>query len=167
MIKYIKGDATSPQAAGPKLIIHIVNTLGAWGRGFVMSLSKRWPEPEQYYRRWHHDRRAALLPKRLDGRLEVTGDFALGESQLVQVKPDTFVLNMVAQEGLRGGSKGPPIRYPALAMCLRHANRYANDLGATVHGPRFGSGLAGGDWEKVAALVERLVTRPTTIYDFD
>lgn len=166
MIRYLHGDATSPQASGPKLIVHVCNTLGGWGKGFVLALSARWEAPEKWYRAWYHHRKIANMPKRFDGQLEMTGAFALGESQLVQVKHDIFVLNMIAQEGMKTGSKGPPIRYEALALCLRHADKFARDLGASVHGPRFGCGLGGGTWERVGSLVERLVTRPVTIYDF-
>ncbi len=55
-IKYIKGDATSPQAKGTKIIAHICNDLGGWGKGFVLAISKRWKEPESSYRKWHRER---------------------------------------------------------------------------------------------------------------
>ncbi|WP_306766628.1 hypothetical protein [Tenacibaculum sp. M341] len=55
-IKYIKGDATSPQAKGVKIIAHICNDLGGWGKGFVLAVSKRWKEPEISYRKWHRER---------------------------------------------------------------------------------------------------------------
>lgn len=55
-IQYIKGDATSPQAKGTKIICHICNNLGGWGKGFVLAISKRWPEPEKQYREWHRFR---------------------------------------------------------------------------------------------------------------
>ena len=35
-IHYIKGDATQPQAKGNKVIAHICNDLGGWGKGFVL-----------------------------------------------------------------------------------------------------------------------------------
>ncbi len=49
-LKTIKGDATSPQAKGRKVIAHICNDLGGWGKGFVLAISRRWPEPERDYR---------------------------------------------------------------------------------------------------------------------
>ncbi len=55
-ITYIKGDATCPQGKGAKLIAHIGNDLGGWGKGFVVAISRRWPEPEKAYRKWHADR---------------------------------------------------------------------------------------------------------------
>jgi len=50
-ITYIKGDATNPQAKGTKIIIHICNNLGGWGKGFVLAISKRWKAPEEAYRK--------------------------------------------------------------------------------------------------------------------
>lgn len=52
-ITYLKGDATCPQAKGCKIICHICNDLGKWGKGFVLALSKRWEKPEAEYRAWH------------------------------------------------------------------------------------------------------------------
>ncbi len=39
-IQYLKGDATSPQAKGTKIIAHICNDIGGWGKGFVLAVSK-------------------------------------------------------------------------------------------------------------------------------
>jgi len=41
--------------------------------------------------------------------------------------------------------------------------------GCSVHGPRFGSALAGGDWKRIEEMIEKqLVAKgiPVTIYDF-
>ncbi len=66
----IKGDATSPQAKGPKVIAHVCNDVGGWGKGFVLAISRRWPEPERDFRRRHRER--------------ARNDFALGAVRLVQ-----------------------------------------------------------------------------------
>jgi O-acetyl-ADP-ribose deacetylase (regulator of RNase III) len=51
-LRIIKGDATSPQDKGRKVIAHVCNDLGGWGKGFVLAVSRRWPEPERDYREW-------------------------------------------------------------------------------------------------------------------
>ncbi|MBD2891405.1 hypothetical protein amrb99_03100 [Actinomadura sp. RB99] len=156
-IRYLKGDATSPQAKGPKVIAHICNDRGGWGRGFVEAVSRRWPEPEAAYRRWHRER--------------ARNDFALGAVQIVQVKPDTWVANMVGQHGIRTSrSAGPPIRYEAVRACLRRLAAEAADLGASVHMPRIGCGLAGGRWDRVEPLITAELTGrgvEVTVYDAD
>ena len=44
-INYVKGDATSPQGTSPRVLVHVCNDLGAWGKGFVVAVSKKWPAP--------------------------------------------------------------------------------------------------------------------------
>jgi O-acetyl-ADP-ribose deacetylase (regulator of RNase III) len=125
-MRILKGDATSPQARGPKIIAHICNDIGGWGAGFVVAVSKRWPEPERDYRQWHRQRAG--------------NDFGLGAVRLVQVRPDVWVANMIGQHGIKAGSSGPPIRYEAVEQCLKTLGDRALELGASVHMPRIGCG---------------------------
>ncbi|WDO04989.1 macro domain-containing protein [Streptomyces murinus] len=153
-ITFVRGDATTPSGKGPKIIAHVCNDIGGWGKGFVLALSRRWPEPERAYRAWHRDR--------------AHNDFGLGAVQLVQVDPRTWVANMVGQRGIRTGSKGVPVRYEAIDTALTGLAAHALDLGACVHMPRIGCGLAGGRWSRVEPLVtERLTGRgiAVTVYD--
>jgi O-acetyl-ADP-ribose deacetylase (regulator of RNase III) len=153
VIHYLKGDATSPQTKGPKIIAHICNDKGRWGKGFVLALSKRWSEPEAEYRRWYASKQAV---------------FMLGMIQLVQVRPDTWVANMIAQSGTKTGSQGPPIRYDALGKALRFLAVDVEERQATVHMPRIGTGLAGGRWELVEPLIQAaLGDRSVFVYDYD
>ncbi|HWS34011.1 MAG TPA: macro domain-containing protein [Actinoplanes sp.] len=154
-LKIIKGDATSPQARGPKIIAHVCNDIGGWGKGFVVAVSRRWPEPEAAFRRWHRERSG--------------NDFGLGATQLVQVTADVWVANMVGQRGIRTGSGGPPVRYEAIDRCLAAVAGHAAGLSASVHMPRIGCGLAGGKWDRVEPLIVANLSErdiPVTVYDF-
>lgn len=154
-INYIKGDATSPQSKGNKIIAHICNDLGGWGKGFVLAISHRWPEPESFYREWHRNR--------------ASNDFALGATSFVHVEEYIWVANMVAQRGMKVGSNGPPIRYDAVQACLATVANKAAELDASVHMPRIGCGLAGGRWDKIEPIIEKtLLDRGifTQVYDF-
>ncbi|MFB8085287.1 macro domain-containing protein [Streptomyces sp. NPDC055992] len=155
-ITYVRGDATAPQGKGVKVIVHVCNDLGGWGKGFVLALSRRWPEPEAAYRRWHRER--------------AHNDFGLGAVQFVQVSPFVRVANLVGQHGMRRGSKGVPVRYEAIDAGLAAVADRALELGASVHMPRIGCGLAGGTWSRIEPLIEsRLTARglSVTVYDFD
>lgn len=154
-IDYIEGDATAPKAEGNKVIVHVCNDVGGWGRGFVTALSKRWPEPEARYRAWH--------------RGEVGGEFALGAVQLVQVEDDLWVANLVAQRGMRAktGSE-PAVRYEAIREGMRRIREHARELDASLHMPRIGCGLAGGRWEEIEPILAEECTRQgvaVTVYD--
>ncbi len=154
-ILYVKGDATSPQARGTKIVAHLCNDRGKWGKGFVLAVSARWPEAERAYRRWHRERAG--------------NDFGLGAVQLVPVERHVWVANMVGQHGVARGRGAPPIRYEAVARCLEAVSAKAAELRASVHMPRVGCGLAGGKWEQIEPLIlEALCGRgvPVIVYDF-
>jgi O-acetyl-ADP-ribose deacetylase (regulator of RNase III) len=153
-LRLVEGDATTPEADGRKIIAHVCNDIGAWGKGFVRAVTRRWPEPEEDYRQWHRDR--------------ADNDFGLGAVRLVQVQPDVWVANMIGQHGIKRGAAGAPIRYDAVAQCLASLADHAVRLEASVHMPRIGCGLAGGRWEQiepiiVTALCQRDIV--VTVYD--
>lgn len=156
-ITYLKGDATSPQASGIKIIAHICNDIGGWGKGFVLAISKRWPEPEKAYRDWH--------------RNKAKNNFTLGEIQVIQVEPYIYVANMIGQRGTKvGRSTGVPVRYEAIETCLRKLAEEAKTLNASIHMPRIGCGLAGGKWEKIEPIIEKTLLKDGIdiyVYDFD
>ncbi|TNM31149.1 macro domain-containing protein [Streptomyces sedi] len=154
MLRIIAGDATEPQAKGAKIVAHVCNDRGGWGKGFVLALSKRWAEPERDYRLWYRGRAG--------------NDFGLGAVRLVRVRPDLQVANMIGQHGTKTGSNGPPIRYEAVERCLTVVAERALAEGASVHMPRIGCGLAGGKWERIEPIIQRTLCGrgvPTTVYD--
>lgn len=154
-IEYVKGDATAPLAGDRAgIIAHVCNDIGGWGLGFVLALSKRWQEPERAYRQWYLERSA--------------NDFALGALQLVSVEPDLWVANIIGQHDIRATAEGSPVRYWAIEAGLADLADRADAMGATVHMPRIGCGLAGGEWPTVEAIIERTLVAagvPVIVYD--
>lgn len=161
-ITYLTGDATDPVGTGGKIIAHVCNDLGKWGSGFVLAVSQRWSQPEAAYRQWSDRPDDPLL-----------GDFALGGVQYVLVEygvsEPVWVANMIAQHGIRRDENGyPPIRYGALEETLCQVGGTALTAGCSVHMPRIGCGLAGGDWDAVEPLIRRQLCErgvPVTVYD--
>ena len=154
-IQYVTGDATSPKGNGAKIICHVCNDAGGWGKGFVVAISKRWKEPEAAYRQWF--------------KTGMESGFTLGEVQFVQVEPQLWVANMVAQRNYGGRGSSPPIQYDAVAQCLRAVAGEAKAQNATVHMPRIGCGLAGGKWSEIEPLIEQHLLKDgieVTVYDF-
>lgn len=156
-IHYVTGDATYPQGDGPKLVVHIVNDCGKWGRGFVLAVSKRWPVAETAYRAWAAGSRG--MP------------FELGKVQFVPTSPlgRGVVANLLGQHGVRSARNPTPIRYDAVERGLRRVAEYAREAGASVHMPRIGCGLAGGSWDRVEPIVRACLIDAgldVTVYDF-
>lgn len=155
-IDYISGDATRPRGSGPRVIAHVCNDLGKWGRGFVLAISRRWMQPEAQYR------------KAFSGSTRPQ----LGDVQFVEVEPDITVANLIGQHGIasRGtkASSVPPIRYEAVEQGLDRIAAFALERQASVHMPRIGAGLAGGDWNRIERLVRRsLVERGLAVSVYD
>lgn len=153
MLHFMQGDATSPAGVDKKIIAHVVNDRGGWGRGFVLALSRRYPDAEVAYRRW------ARQPAPDDP------PFSLGQVQFVAVAPDLWIANMLAQHGYQTPNNSVPLDYAALERCLEKLADFTTTQGATVHMPRIGAGLAGGDWERVEALIARCLAKcDATVY---
>ncbi|MES2707578.1 MAG: macro domain-containing protein [Verrucomicrobiota bacterium] len=161
-IIYLNGDATRPQASGAAMIVHVCNDVGGWGAGFVLAVSKRWPEPERRYRSWKRNQGPARNPE--------DPTFALGEVQFVEVEGDIVVANLIGQHGTRRGAGGtPPIRYDAVTEGLQKVAARASSLGASIHMPRIGCGLAGGSWDQMEPIIQKCLTEPglkVFVYDF-
>ena len=110
-IQYITGDATAPIGKGNKIIAHVCNDVGAWGAGFVLAISKRWPQPRAEYMK---DKAGQSLK--------------LGTVSLVRVERTVWVANMVAQRDIRWRDDVPPIRYDALLDCLKQLGFHASHV---------------------------------------
>ncbi len=149
-IRYVLGDATEPQSDdGNVVIVHCCNDVRAWGAGFVLALSRRWREPERAF----HLLRAP----------------SLGHVQFVECSKQITVANLIGQRGVGRDAMGqPPIRYNAIQAGLRKVADFCIEHGASVHMPRMGAGLAGGDWALIEGLIARELCRrgvSVTVYD--
>ena len=164
-IRYIKGDATNPVGDGKRLVLHISNSIGLWGSGFVVALSKVNGGPEGSYRRWYKD------GYYLDGKEEIP--FQLGQIQVCGFQKDIFVCNMIGQAGCGYFHDMPPIRYECLRECLIRVREKvlkakSRGIDISLHGPRFGSDRAGGDWTKIESIIVEVFEKldgDFTIYD--
>lgn len=155
IVNYIKGDATNPKTDGNKIIVHVCNDIGVWGKGFVMAISKRWKTPELKYKEW----------------FKTQDNFSLGQTQFVKVAADLWIANLIGQHRIYKDENGnPPIRYDSLAKGLDTVSIFAIEYKATVHLPRIGCGLAGGTWDKVEPLIQQSFVEngiETFVYDLN
>ena len=152
-INYLIGDATKPKTTDNKIIIHICNDIGAWGKGFVMAISKRWKEPEKEYRKW----------------FKTQDNFSLGEIQFIKVENDIWIGNLIGQHKINKDENGnAPIRYDAIKNGLNKVVEFAKENNSSVHLPRIGCGLAGGTWDKIEPILkETLIKNEIATYVYD
>lgn len=131
------GDATKPRGTGKKIIAQLVNTSAAVGRGFGYSLAKNYPIIKDELKRWQGDKHT----------------FVLGQTNLIKVSANLYVLQMLAQKGLYAKDNEIPLKYQALRQCLISLRETALDLKASVHMNAIGSGNAGGDWNLIIGMI--------------
>lgn len=166
LFKAVKAVQEDDNFFGTIMVPHVCNNSGAWGAGFVVPLGKEFPYTRKCYLDWYdghpNDNLASYLGT--DNKR-----FVLGATQEVQVasarNSKSMVYNMIAQAGI-GGKR--PLRYDALAKCMDHVREAATKHHEPqIHAPLFGAGLAGGNWDFIAALIEDTwLSRgvPVTIY---
>lgn len=154
-IVYLRGNAIAPRGAGKKVVAHIVNDRTAnWGGGgFAVAVRNTWPDIQREFAERVKETRRDLLQ--------------LGQSVALKATDDITVFNMVAQHGY-GPSDTPRIRYAALETCLEKLAAYARTTERTVHMPRIGTKNAGGSWQVIEGMIERILVRDgisVTVYD--
>lgn len=159
MLTYRTGDATQPEGTDPRVLVHVCNDQGHWGAGFVLALSRRFEGPEAAYRTW--------------SKAQVDGGepFELGRVQFMEVQPSFWVANLIGQHDIarqKRPTRVPPVRYPAIREGLSRVRAFTQVHQASVHMPRIGAGLAGGDWTVIERIIqEELADQgvPVTVYD--
>ena len=152
-IQYVEGDLFECVLAEQnkiRIIPHVCNNRGAWGKGFVLPLGRQFPAARTAYQQW-------ALGQPLDDDLEIltnpTRPFELGALQVVEGASKVFVANMVAQ--VFGGKR--PLFYNSLVRCMDELADVAAHTFKEPYVfmcPLFGSGLAGGDWAIIEKLIE-------------
>jgi O-acetyl-ADP-ribose deacetylase (regulator of RNase III) len=154
-IQYVVGDVTEPTGPGPKVVVHCCNDAGRFGAGVSGAIGRRFPEVERAYRSWCSEEYSTI---------------ELGMVQFVAVGDDLLVANLIGQHGVVGPKNPVPIDYWAIAVGLGKVARRCLSVNASLHMPRMGAGLAGGDWSKIATLVIWIVVAqniPVTVYDLE
>lgn len=143
-IHYIIGDATLPieTEAENRLIVHCCNTLGAWGAGFVVPLGRRYPKAKEGYKKFIEENK---------------GKSILGEVNEVKVADNIYVENLMGQSFLYKKANGEiPCNYIAIETgFLKIMENWSNKGNYSIHMPRIGCGLAGGDWKTIENIIQR------------
>lgn len=131
------GDATEPRGKGKRIIAQVVNTSGALGSGFGKSLSMKYPKVKEAVQEWKADR----------------SRFVLGNTNLVEVRQNLYVFQILAQKGLLPKAGEILLKYNELRKGLVQLREKALEMGASIHMPTIGAGHAGGDWNLIIGMI--------------
>lgn len=157
---YKTGDVTNPDEVGNLFILHCVNDCvgGCMGSGVALALLKKWQQVREQYISWANN----MIKFQKEVNSWESGDYRLGEIQLVKVEGSTKnndfigVVNMVGQRDVVDFHGIPPIRYESIRECLwrvRDCIEHWNKNPINIVACKFGSGLAGGSWDKIEKII--------------
>lgn len=145
---------------------HVCNNIDLFGAGFAAQVADRFPSVKADYH---------MLGK---GFLKNN----LGYAQIVKVYEEPkyrhglYFVNMIAQNGIIHKNNPRPLNYLALVKAMNNLSNFILDktgfVGGSekveIHCPKFGSGLAGGNWAFIADLIEDIWFKyPVTIYSYN
>ena len=162
----IKKRVTSDNNGATIFVPHVCNNVDLFGAGFAAAIADVYPQIKQDYH---------LLGK---SYLKSRANF--GKAQILKVyenpkyKHKLYFVNMIAQNGTKRYDNPRPLNYAALVRSMREISDYIqfntgfinNQEKIEIHCPKFGSGLAGGNWEFIKDLIEDIWGRYfVTIYN--
>lgn len=129
------------------IVPHVCNNVNAFGAGFAGQVAQQFPE--------------------VKANFHMLGNKSkLGQTQFIvsktneKYKHSIVFANMIAQNGLISPKNTRPLNYYALAICMNDIRNYIknfkmnNDNNIEIHAPKFGSGLAGGNWNFISDLIQ-------------
>lgn len=138
MIEYKKGNILDVQEG---IIAHQVNCMGAMNSGLAKQIRAKYPEVYTRYQEVH------VNPLYTGAGL----DQLMGWVDFVNVGNNLNIANCYGQ--YRYGTNERQTHYPSLFKCVNTLCEYSKATNVSIHLPRIGCGLAGGDW----AIVEQLL----------
>ena len=134
------------------IVPHVCNNIDLFGAGFAAQVAEYYPEIKANYH---------MLGKNFLKN-------NLGHSQIIKVSESTkykhklYFVNMIAQNGVKSANNIRPLNYAALVKSMVQVSSfirsntgflYKNE-NVEIHAPKFGSGLAGGNWNFISDLIE-------------
>lgn len=154
MINYKKGNCLQ-DSDEKRIILHIVNNKGGFGKGFALSVGNKYPIVSNRYKDWY---RGSILKS--------DTNFKLGNIQSVKISSDLTIINMLCQNGYASKlGNGIPLSYHALKLCLEKV-QFRNKDKIQIWMPKIGSGLAGGNWNTIEKMIEStLINTNVTVFE--
>ena len=132
MIKYKKGNLLDVTEG---IIMHGCNCRGVMGSGVALAVKKKYPNVFQQYRNLCND---------VDEQSKL-----LAYSQYIRLNSELWIINAFTQDGFGGQSRN--VSYDAVNDIFSDFARLSS--GWTLHIPKIGAGLGGGEWEIIEAII--------------
>ena len=144
---------------------HVCNNIDLYGAGFAAQVANNFPK--------------AKIDYHLLGKNFLRNNF--GYAQIIKVYQEPkyghclYVANMIAQNGVIGPKNPRPLNYFALVKAMNTVSSFiVNNTGfisgtekVQIHCPKFGSGLAGGNWYFISDLIDDIWSKfSVVVYNY-
>jgi hypothetical protein len=147
----IKQRVNSQENGATVFVPHVCNNIDLFETGFAAQVAEKYPNVKTDYH--------------LLGRNFLSAN--LGYCQIIKVYEEPkyrhklFFINMIAQNGIKNYSNPRPLNYFALGQSMYKISQYIHmntgflekNEKIEIHCPKFGSGLAGGNWNFISELI--------------
>jgi len=147
-----KKRVTTDNMGATVFIPHVCNNIDLFDAGFAGQVAQLYPEVKANY----HILGKSFLKNNL------------GHSQIIKVyeqpkyKHKLYFVNMIAQNGVKNPNNQRPLNYAGLVRSMIQVSQYIHsntgflkkNENIEIHAPKFGSGLAGGNWNFISDLIE-------------
>jgi O-acetyl-ADP-ribose deacetylase (regulator of RNase III) len=149
-VQVIRGDLLRLALDGRfDVIVHGCNCMCQMGKGIALTIKNQFPEA------YEADKQTARGDRGKLGTF-TTARIERGDANFV-------VVNAYTQFDYR--PPGPNVDYDAIAAAMREVKRQF--AGKRIGYPKIGAGLAGGDWPRIAAIIDReLAGEDHTLVEF-
>lgn len=148
----IKKRTNTDHTGSTVIVPHVCNNIDLFDAGFAAQVASYYPEVKANY----HMLGKTFLKNNL------------GHSQVIKVyeqpkyRHKLYIVNMIAQNGIRNGKNNRPLNYAALVKSMIQVSFFINNStgflqkteNVEIHAPKFGSGLAGGNWNFISELID-------------
>lgn len=138
----------SGHAGNSVIIPHVCNNVNAFGAGFAGQVASLYPQVKANFHLLGHKSKLGHT------------QFIIAESD-PKYKHQIIFANMIAQNKLISPSNTRPLNYGALVYSMTQVRNYIKELEKNIeskkieiHAPKFGSGLAGGNWNFIEYLIK-------------
>lgn len=120
------------------IIVHGVNCMGVMGSGVAVEIKNKWPDAFNTYLK---------TVKSFDDKRD-----CLGVVDICNVETDLWVANAFTQVNF--GRTGKHVNYEAISTCFKTIIKIATNYHTSIHYPKIGSGLGGGDWSLISEIID-------------
>jgi hypothetical protein len=131
------------------IVPHVCNNSNSFGAGFAGALARKYPIVKENYH--------LLGSHFLKNNIGYTQYITTIEDP--EYKHKLIFANMIAQNGTISSKNPRPLNYLSLVKCMVSVSSYIqknfdSEQTVKIHCPKFGCGLAGGNWNFIKDLIE-------------